>query len=72
MRIFNVIDTYGCEAQLWSDDSFTLHFGIGFEDQGESTPADLAASVSGDSLRKIAASGDDNDKCKAQAALALC
>ena len=74
MRIFNVHDRFGCEAQLWSDDTFTLHFGEGFEDQVESTEADLSAAVSRSDLERIAHGSDgadSNDQSKAAAALAI-
>lgn len=69
-RVLKVETTFGTDAELWSDDTFTLHFGEGFEEQSESTPSLLAESVTRESLESIAnAAGDANHREKAQAAL---
>lgn len=63
--------------QLWSDDTFTLHFGEGFEDKTESTYRELAETVSEQSLLEIAnrvgnsTHADTSDTEKASDALRL-
>jgi hypothetical protein len=69
MKTYKVTSIYGTEAILWSDDTFTLHFGEGFDDQCESTPETLAESVQLSSLELIAALGDSNEAQKASAAV---
>lgn len=72
MKTYQVVTHDGSNAELWSDDTFTLHFGEGFEEQCESTPRDLADVVSRASLVEIAEeSRDQNDRGKAEKALAL-
>jgi hypothetical protein len=70
-RTFAVQTQDGQPAYLWSDDTHTLHFGQGFEDQVESTPEMLAEAVSVASLREVSASGDSDDKAKAIEAIAI-
>jgi hypothetical protein len=43
------------DAELWSDDTYTLHFGRGFEEECESSPATLAEAVALESLLYLAA-----------------
>lgn len=70
MGFFDV-QSIGGAAKLWSDDTYTLHFGEGFDDQVESTPEMLADAVSAQSLIDILRSedADQNDRAKAFAAL---
>lgn len=69
MKIHKVKTIDGQSAELWSDDTFTLHFGSGFEYQCESTPRDLAEAISLESLRFIADNGDRNEQEKAEKAI---
>jgi len=68
-RSYSVETKDGSEATLWSDDTFTLHFGAGFDDECESTPEMLAEAVAAHSLVDISNSRDGNDSSKATAAL---
>ena len=67
---YSVLTIDGRDAELWSDDTYTLHFGNGFEDECESTPSALAAAVSEESLYEIVGTAKDrNDRDKANAAI---
>jgi len=71
MKTYEVFTSMSGNAELWSDDTYTLHFGAGFDDECESTPEMLWEAVSADSLKFIAACGASaNDRGKALAALA--
>lgn len=72
MTTYTVTTTDGTEATLWSDDTFTLHFGAGFDEQTESTVEELSESVSREDLLRIAAeSTDQSDREKAAKAARL-
>jgi hypothetical protein len=73
-KIYNITTKDGSKAQLFSDEALTLAFGRGFDDQGESTPEDLAECVSRQSLLRIFEQNENrsfNDMSKALHAL-LC
>ncbi len=62
--------TDGGYAYLVSDDTFTLAFGEGFEDKGESTAQDLSEAVTPESLIHLARHAEDqNDRQKSRRAL---
>ena len=70
MTTYQIKAIDGSSCELWSDDTFTLHFGAGFDEQCESTPETLSAAVSESSLRRIVVTArNSNDREKAQQAL---
>lgn len=50
---FKIRTRYGTKATLTSDDTLTLAFGKGFEQQGESTPLDLAMACDSADLMRL-------------------
>ncbi len=53
MKNFTIKTRHGTKATLSSDDTFTLAFGNGFDEQGESTSRDLAAALDSADLFRL-------------------
>lgn len=71
MRTYIVEKAEGGIGRLYTDDTFTLAFGTGWQDRGESTIQQLAESISTKSLLKIARGPVNNSQDKARRALIL-